>query len=157
MTHTDTQDFALRFEPLPASLAAHATRTFVDEDGGLPLRCCLRDSRPGERVALAGVTPDGPQGAYRETGPVFLHAAGCSGPAHQGYPEDFRRRTQVFRAYNHAGVIVGGAVAPPGSGQEEVAGRLLADTDVAFLQTRNVVFGCYMLTIRREPQETPTA
>ena len=37
----------------------------------------------------------------------------------------------------------------PGSGQEEAAARLLADPDVAFLQTRNVVFGCYMLTIRR--------
>ena len=149
MTETDIRTAPLRYEPLPASLAADATRTFIDDDGGAPLRCCLRDSRPGERIALVAVTPEGPQGAYRETGPVFLHADGCSGPTDTGYPEEFRRRTQVFRAYDHAGVIVGGEVVRPGSGQEEAAARLLADTDVAFLQTRNVVFGCYMLTITR--------
>jgi len=149
MTETDIRTAPLRYEPLPASLAADATRTFIDDDGGAPLRCCLRDSRAGERIALVAVTPEGPQGAYRETGPVFLHADGCSGPTDTGYPEEFRRRTQVFRAYDHAGVIVGGEVVRPGSGQEEAAARLLADTDVAFLQTRNVVFGCYMLTIKR--------
>ena len=149
MTETDIRTAPLRYEPLPASLAADATRTFIDDDGGAPLRCCLRDSRAGERISLVAVTPEGPQGAYRETGPVFLHADGCSGPTDTGYPEEFRRRTQVFRAYDHAGVIVGGEVVRPGSGQEEAAARLLADTDVAFLQTRNVVFGCYMLTIKR--------
>ena len=149
MTQTDIRTAPLRYEPLPASLAADASRTFIDDDGGAPLRCCLRDSRAGERIALVAVTPEGPQGAYRETGPVFLHADGCSGPADTGYPEEFRRRTQVFRAYDHAGVIVGGEVVRPGSGQEQAAARLLADADVAFVQTRNVVFGCYMLTITR--------
>jgi hypothetical protein len=148
---------ALWYEPLPASLAAGATRIFTDRDGGAPLRCCLRDSRPGERLALVAVTPDGPQGAYRETGPVFLHAEGCAGPADTGYPEDFRRRTQVFRAYDHTGAIAGGTVVQPGEGQEEAAARLLADPDVAFVQTRNVVHGCYMLTIRREPADPATA
>jgi hypothetical protein len=149
VTQTDIRTAYLRYEPLPSSLAADATRTFIDEEGGAPLRCCLRDSRPGERIALVAVTPEGPRGAYRETGPVFLHADGCAGPTDTGYPEEFRRRTQVFRAYNHAGVIVGGEVVRPGSGQEQAAARLLADADVAFVQTRNVVFGCYMLTITR--------
>ena len=149
MNSTDQRTSTLRYEPLPATLAADAARTFLDEDGGAPLRCCLRDSRPGERIALVAVTPDGPQGAYRETGPVFLHADGCAGPADRGYPEEFRRRTQVFRAYDHAGGIVGGTVVQPGTGQEEAAALLLADPAVAFVQTRNVVHGCYMLTIRR--------
>jgi hypothetical protein len=154
MNQTDLRTRSLRYEPLSAALASDAARTFVDDDGGRPLRCCLRDSRPGERLALVAVTPDGPQGAYRETGPVFLHADGCSGPDGTGYPEEFRRRTQVFRAYDRSGAIVGGEVVRPGSGQEEAAARLLADPDVAFLQTRNVVHGCYMLTIRREPAAT---
>ena len=144
-----TSTVTLRYDPLPAACAADAALTFVDEDGGRPLRCCLRDSRPGEHIALVSVTPNGPQGAYRETGPVFLHADGCAGPADRGYPEEFRRRTQVFRAYDAAGAIVGGTVVQPGTGQEEAAARLLADPEVAFLQTRNVVHGCYMLTIRR--------
>jgi hypothetical protein len=99
---TDQRRSTLRYEPLPAALSEHATRTFTDEAGGSPLRCCLRDSRPGER-------------------------------------------------------IVGGEVVRPGTGQEEVAARLLADAGVAFLQTRNVVFGCYMLTIRRAPDVAVTA
>jgi hypothetical protein len=156
MTSTEALRSTLRYEPLPAALAADATRIWIDEDGGAPLRCCLRDSRPGECIALVAVTPAGPQGAYRETGPVFLHADGCSGPADAGYPDDFRRRTQVFRAYDRAGAIVGGEVVPPGSGQEEAAARLLAAPAIAFVQTRNVVFGCYMLTIRRRA-ETATA
>jgi hypothetical protein len=143
-----TSTIALRFEPLSAALAASATRVWTDDAGGAPLRCCLRDSRPGERVALVAVTPEGPRGAYRETGPVFVHAEGCAGPQSHGYPDDWRRRTQVFRAYDHRGAIIGGEVVPAGTGQEEVAARLLANQDVAFLQTRNVVHGCYMLTIR---------
>jgi hypothetical protein len=154
MTSTDIQIPALRYEPLPAALAAGATRSFMDEGGGLPLRCCLRDSRPGEHIALVAVAPEGPVGAYRETGPVFLHDDGCPGPTDSGYPEEWRRRTQVFRAYDHAGRIVGGEVVRPGSGQEDAAARLLADPDVAFLHTRNVVYGCYMLTIRREDVAT---
>jgi hypothetical protein len=140
----------LVFEPLPRIPLGRGVRVRVDEEGGAPLRCCLRDSRPGERIALVAVTPEGPRGPYQETGPVFVHADPCPGPRDPGYPEDFRRRPQVFRAYDWAGSIVGGTVVPAGrTGQEEAARRLLDDPRVAFVQTRNVVFGCYMLTIRR--------
>jgi Protein of unknown function (DUF1203) len=121
-------------------------RTDLD---GAPLRCCLRDSRPGERVALVAVVPPGPGGAYTETGPVFVHAEACSGPEHDGYPEEWRRRSQVFRTYDDQGRILGGEVVEPGDGQEEAAARLLADPAVAFLHTRNIVFGCYMAMIER--------
>ena len=59
MTSTDAPTIALRYDPLPAGLAADAARKFVEEDGGRPLRCCLRDSRPGERLALVAVTGAG--------------------------------------------------------------------------------------------------
>lgn len=139
----------LTVTPLPASLAAAATRTWIDDEGGAALRCCLRDSLPGERVALVSVTPPGPFGAYAERGPVFLHADGCAGPGSAGYPEEWRSRPQVFRAYNAAGAIVGGEVVPPANGQEAAAERLLDRPDVEFLHTRNIVYGCYMLTLRR--------
>jgi len=134
-------------KPLEASTEITATRTWTDEKGGAPLRCCLRDSRAGERIVLGAVTPPGPFGAYAETGPVFLHADGCQGPVSPGYPEDFRGRQQVFRAYNGEGMIVGGALVDPGQGQEQVAERLLCAPDIAFLHSRNVVYGCYMFAI----------
>jgi hypothetical protein len=154
MTSTDAPIRTVRalplvFEPLPLTPLDSSARIRVEDVGGAPLRCCLRDSRPGERIALIAVTPAGPRGAYRETGPVFVHADHCPGPRSSGYPEDFRRRDQVFRAYDWNGSIVGGDVVPAGQGQEEAARELLRDPSVAFLQARNVVFGCYMLTIRR--------
>jgi hypothetical protein len=86
----------LEFVPLTQSQPGPEVRVRVDAEGGAPLRCCLRDSRPGERIALITVTPEGPR-----------------------------------------------------TGQEEAARQLLSDPRVAFVQTRNIVFGCYMLTIRR--------
>jgi hypothetical protein len=136
-------------DPLPPELPITGPRTFTDPDGGAPLRCCLRDSRPGERITLGSVIPPGPTGAYAESGPVFVHAEGCTGPSSPDYPAEFRARRQVFRAYGADGTIVGGEVVEPGDGQEAVAERLLADPAVAFLHSRNVVHGCYMFAIRR--------
>lgn len=139
----------ITIDALPGSLARTAVGVWTDKEGGAPLRCCLRNSRRGERVALVSVTPPGPTGAYQETGPVFLHADGCDGPSSPTYPNEFRDRTQVFRAYDAHGSIVGGELVNAGSNQEAVAERLLDESSVAFLHTRNVVHGCYMLMIRR--------
>jgi hypothetical protein len=145
-----TTTTALRFRALPSDLGERAPASTARTDlDGAPLRCCLRDSRPGEEVVLTSATPPGPRGAYVESGPVFLHAHDCGGPRRGGYPDDWRNRRQVFRAYGHDGTIVGGDVVEPGTGQEEVAARLLADPDVAFLHTRTVVNGCYLLRIDR--------
>ena len=132
---------------LPDTIPTTAAEISVDSEGGAPLRCCLRDSRPGERIVLASVTPPGPRGAYAEAGPVFLHADPCGGPARPGYPEEFRRRTQVFRAYSADGRIVGGRVVRPEDDQEAVAEELLAEDAVAYVHSRNVVYGCYMFAI----------
>jgi Protein of unknown function (DUF1203) len=140
---------AIVIEPLPSTLPITVQRILIDPDGGAPLRCCLRDSRAGERITLGSVTPPGPTGAYAESGPVFVHTDGCAGPDSTGYPAEFRGRRQVFRAYGADGTIVGGEVVEPGIGQEAIAERLLADPAVAFLHSRNVIHGCYMFAIRR--------
>ncbi|MGZ4460479.1 MAG: DUF1203 domain-containing protein, partial [Nocardioidaceae bacterium] len=36
----------------------------VTADGGEPLRCCLRDARPGESLILFGHRPEIPAGPY---------------------------------------------------------------------------------------------
>lgn len=122
-------------------------RDWIDTEGGAPLRCCLRSSRAGERVRVGAVTPPGPQGAYAETGPVFVHTDGCDGPQSSDYPEDFRSSRQVFRAYDQTGQIVGGEIVEPGTNQEAVAERLLSEPGVAFLHSRNPIHGCYMFAI----------
>ncbi len=148
----------LLIESLPVDLGARLLAAGVDDagtpleahegpDGGAPLRCCLRDSRPGERLVLAAVTPPGPRDAYREVGPVFLHAQPCAGPLDE-VPPFWSTRRQVLRTYDAAGHLSGGEMAEPGD-QLAVAGRLLTDRAVAFVQARNVVHGCFMLTLRR--------
>src|SRR3954463_4847556 len=130
MTSTDAPTRTLRalplvFEPLAPNPLPSDARIRVDDEGGAPLRCCLRDSRPGGRVALIAVTPAGPRGAYRETRPVFVQGEPCPGRVSGGCPADFRRRDHVFRAYDWTGPIYGGAVVPAGRGQEDAARELL--------------------------------
>ncbi len=85
-------------------VAGNEFRPFADGTGSSPLRCCLRLSRKGERVALIAYAPPGTAGAYAETGPVFVHAEACEGyPAGGGWPPEFRDRQQVLRAYDARG------------------------------------------------------
>jgi hypothetical protein len=156
---TATTLTALRILPLPAAALDRLHRTGNDEhgnpfvarhaEGGEPLRCCLRDAGAGERIALIAYAPPGGRAGYAEVGPVFVHARACSGPATDAYPEDFHRRRQVLRAYSTDGTIAGGTVAEPNTDHLAQAAELLADSTVALVQTRNVVYGCYMLTITR--------
>ena len=97
--------------------AGHPPRLMTDEDGGSPLRCCLRLSRAGERVALVSYAPlcrwaretGADPGPYDEVGPVFIHPAPCAGPDAAGYPPALTGRPRVFRAYSASGRILAGA------------------------------------------------
>ncbi|MFC7906255.1 DUF1203 domain-containing protein [Streptomyces nigra] len=125
----------------------------TDDEGGAPLRCCLRRSRPGERIALvsyaplrrwaagAGVDP----GAYDEQGPVFVHAEECDGPACDGPPFDGAHR--VVRRYSADGRILGGRLVEPGD-LEAAFAQAFADPAVEFVQVRAVEYGCFLYEVR---------
>jgi len=114
---------------------------------GTPLRCCLREAEPGERVVLLAYRPATVAGPYAEVGPVFVHAQACPGYADEDrYPEGFRARNQLLRAYDARGrqvenVIVDGPVAERGIAD------LLGRPGVAYLHSRNVLAGCYMFAV----------
>jgi len=120
----------------------------VAADGGEPLRCCLRDAKPGEALILFGHEPPlGSPSPYREIGAVFAHAEPCAGPP-AGYPAAWRGRRQVLRAYDRRGWIVG-AVVHDGSDPEAEIARLLADPAAVQLHSRNVAYGCFMFAVTR--------
>ena len=133
--------------------AGRRTVPVTDEEGGAPLRCCLRRSGPGERVALvsyaplrrwaagAGVDP----GAYDEQGPVFVHAEECDGPAGDGPPFDGAHR--VVRRYSADGRILGGRLVEPGD-LEAAFAQAFADPAVEFVQVRAVEYGCFLYEVR---------
>jgi len=122
-----------------------------DAEQGRPLRCCLREARVGERIALIAWRPldEAPSSVYAEVGPVFIHAKDCPGfQDNYSYPEGFRHRQQVLRSYTAAGDMLDMTIAD-GSVAEKVISSLLAAPDAAVVHSRNVEAGCYMFAIRR--------
>jgi hypothetical protein len=125
-------------------------RPTIDKEGGAPLRCCLRDSRPGERIMLLAWSPFHQASPYAEVGPVFIHTEPCGGYADQdAYPDGFRARRQVFRAYDTQGSIIDAILVEAGQDQEAAIATLLSRAEVAFIHSRNVLYGCYMFQIDR--------
>ncbi|WP_231956709.1 MULTISPECIES: DUF1203 domain-containing protein [unclassified Actinoplanes] len=117
--------------------------------GGEPLRCCLRDALAGEVLVLFPYAPPIPPSPYREAGAVFAHAAGCTGPAGDGYPHGWRGRPQVLRAYDPRGWIHPNTRVHDGTDPEGVLAEMFADPDVVQVHSRNVAYGCFMFAITR--------
>jgi hypothetical protein len=122
----------------------------VAKVGGSPLRCCLRESEPGERIALISYRPFPWPGPYAEVGPVFVHAEECGGYIETSrYPEGFAKRRQLLRAYNHRHEISDAIQAINGDQTVQILSWLLARPEVDFVHSRNVEWGCYMFSARR--------
>lgn len=121
----------------------------VHQEGGAPLRCCLREAQPGERLLLIAYTPPGTAGAYAERGPVFIHAERCEGYlTPREYPPGLVGRQQVARAYDRQGRIADGVLVADGRQARQVIAELLARPDVELVHLRNVGFGCYNFAVR---------
>jgi hypothetical protein len=149
------------FEPIPPAKLQEIRAAGADEGdnrlavqtdttGGSPLRCCLRESAPGERVLLIAYTPPGTCGAYAERGPVFIHAEPCSGylTPHR-YPAALSHRQQVVRAYDQDGRIADGVLVNDGDHAMTVIRELLARPDITLVHLRNVSYGCYNFAVWR--------
>jgi hypothetical protein len=158
---TAASELTLVFEPIPPAVLEELRATGVDEagntlaaetdaDGGNPLRCCLRETWPGERVLLIAYTSPGGQGAYAERGPVFVHAGQCDGYlTPDRYPPGLAHRQQVVRAYDRRGRISDGVLAADGDHATAIIRELFTSPDVSLIQLRNVGFGCYNCSVRR--------
>ncbi|GAA4074432.1 DUF1203 domain-containing protein [Streptomyces shaanxiensis] len=127
----------------------------TDEEGGAPLRCCLRRSAVGERIALVsyaplrrwaagnGVDPE----AYDEQGPVFVHAEECAGPDGEGLP--FTNAHRTVRRYSADGRILGGRLVPEHGEFEAAFREAFDDAAVALVHVRAVEYGCFLYEVRR--------
>ena len=134
----------------------------VDEEGGAPLRCCLRPIQPGERAALVSYAPlrrwaretGADPGAYDEVGPVFIHPEECEGLAETGYPAWLAGGRRMLRAYSADGTILGGRLYEPTAGAgpwdaEAVLAEMFDDPQVALVHARALEFGCFTFEVRR--------
>ncbi|MFD9486936.1 DUF1203 domain-containing protein [Streptomyces sp. NPDC059991] len=142
--------------------AGHPCVPFTDEEGGAPLRCCLRPSEPGERIALVSYAPLrrwaaetwAKPGAYDEQGPVFI-CARCDGPGRgvEGYPFARAGALRTVRRYDAEGRIVGGRMLSvpedATSGYEEAFAEAFADPEVVLVHVRALEYGCFLYEVRR--------
>ncbi|MEW2045931.1 DUF1203 domain-containing protein [Streptomyces sp. NPDC005476] len=135
--------------------AGRQAQPFADEEGGAPLRCCLRRSAVGEQIALISYAPlrrwaagtGADPGAYDEQGPVFIHARTCPGPAGDGVPFTDSRRT--VRRYSAAGHILGGRLVEDPDGFDAAFAEAFTDPEVALVHVRAVEYGCFLYEVRR--------
>ncbi len=103
----------------------NSLQIFVDEEGGSPLRCCLRPATAGERLMLIAYRPFRRPGPYAEVGPVFIHAGRCAGyDTPEQYPPGFRDwPTLIFRPYHFDGRMAYPALAMVEGRHAEQANR----------------------------------
>lgn len=142
--------------------AGRPPRPVVDEGGGNPLRCCLKRSLPGERIALVAYAPlrrwaaetGADPGAYEEVGPVFIHPEPCAGPGGSEVPEEIRGERRVCRAYSadgriREGLLVDARHPDAAASVEEALAELFAHRETAIVHVRAVEFGCFTYEVRR--------
>ena len=125
---------------------------FVDAEGGWPLRCCLQNSRPDDRIAIIAWSPFPWSGPYAEVGPIVVHADECPGASTTAVlPDELAERAMTLRPYGPDRRIAYHRVRHVGADEsiEAAAAEVLATDDVEFLHGRNVTGGCYAFTARR--------
>jgi hypothetical protein len=145
--------------------AGAVSHAYVYDMDGAPLRCCLRRSRAGERIALVSYAPlrrwaaeiGADPGSYDETGPVFIHTGLCRGPGRTvGYPFAETGALRVLRRYSKQGRIVGGALvqlpedlAEAHAAVDRALDEAFADPEVVLVHVRAVEHGCFQYEVRR--------
>jgi hypothetical protein len=137
--------------------AGNPVEMFVDGAGGWPLRCCLRDSAIGDRLAVVAWSPFPWSGPYAEVGPIVIHASDCGGRTTTSLPAQFLTRPQLLRPYGYDRriayddiVIVGGDESLP-----DVLADLLSRDHIDFVLAGNLRAGCYSFTALRRDRVKP--
>jgi hypothetical protein len=115
-----------------------------------PCRRCLRDARPGERLALTGYDPFTVRSPYAGEGPVFVHADGCEpfASAPGAVSEQVGGRMLSIRAYDADAMMTEASVLE-GERFSERATELLDDPEVEFLHVHFAGPGCFAFRVDR--------
>lgn len=139
----------MRIHTVPSSAPfSDPGREYRESEPGVPVRCCLRKSLPGEPVWLLRYSPPFGKGPYAEVGPVFLHVECPDSPALDRLPQELLAGSRILRSYNAAGQIHDGEVVEPGS-FDRVVERLFDDPEVDAVQVRSVSHGCFLFAVTR--------
>jgi hypothetical protein len=118
---------------------------------GSPLRCCLRLATADDEVVLISHAPLRERSAWREVGPVFVHAGPCPGyDEHAGLPPEVRTGPRVLRGYRVDGSLDYDAIRTVAAGAdiEPALAELLAVPGLREVHVRSAVEQCFTYLVR---------
>jgi len=125
-------------------------RPFAATGQGEPLRCCLRYAEPGEQLTLISYAPFDHPSVWTEVGPVYIHAARCSGYASAGrLPEQLASGPRVLRTYRADDTMNydHNTVVTDESDLEPIIERLLSEPNVATVHVRTLAPQCFLYAV----------
>jgi len=117
---------------------------------GAPCRHCLRIIAAGvDRRILFTYDRFAGIESLPQPGPVYIHAGDCTRyPGDAGFPEELRASPRTLEAYARGRRLV--ALEYVADGRfEPVIERLLAQTEVEYIQVNSTTAGCYTFRIER--------
>jgi Protein of unknown function (DUF1203) len=151
----------IRFTAMPSARAAEFCSGMSDDyglaperqlsPGKMPCRHCLGMVEEGGPMLLVAYRPFPALQPYAETGPIFLHADGCTRyAATEVLPPMLDSADYILRGYSDNDRIVygSGGVIPT----LDIAARasaLLARPDIAYVHVRSARNNCYQCRIDR--------
>lgn len=157
----DTQKIptTLLFRPLPSTVSNETSLptkiVTVDTPTGSPCRRCLQDGKQGEKLLLFSYDPWLGDSAYRQPGPIFVHAepkcelAIFKGDGTDGLPEQQRKRFLSVRAIDVKNDMIGYDTLPGTELVERAERFFKEDEDVKYLHVHYAGPGCFGVRIDR--------
>jgi len=142
------------FQPLfglaDAELAARGARRIVaDASGGYPDRIALRDAREGEAVILVNYTHQPADTPFHASHAVYvLEGAEAAARFEDELPPMMMRRLLSLRAFDAGHMLIDAEVTPGTEAPDEIE-RMLANSQVAYIQAHYARPGCYAALIER--------
>lgn len=124
----------------------------VSDGGGIPCRHCLKPVRKGDPYLTLAYSPFREAQPYAETGPIFLHAEPCdraTDSVEQAAMFKFGGK-YILRGYRRNDWInYEVAEVVDAADITQVAEKMLAREDVAYLHMRSSLYNCFQCRIER--------
>lgn len=132
-----------------ASLARRRARREVAGEGYFPCRVTLEDAQPGEALLLTHYANHAVEGPYRNAFAIYVRSGATEAADHvDSLPPVLRARPIALRGYTAAGDLHRAALALADDVDAQ-ARTLLADPEVAYIDTHNAMHGCFAARIER--------
>lgn len=128
----------------------NAFTTYDATGDGEPLRCCLRNARADERIALISWAPFTAVSPWREVGPVYVHGVECEGWTGPSLPPELRRGPSLLRTYREDGTMnYEQNTLVHDQDLEALLVELLDGPEVATVHVRTVRPQCFLYAVTR--------